>query len=91
MENKYFDADELNWEDPKPLKKDAGDRWNRVKQALIDHPNQWAIIAYTDNGKINTTILKKKHLGDGFDITCRHSGKERTVYARYVGKLNEED
>lgn len=92
METTYFDVDELKWEDPKISRRDASRRWDRVRQELMNNPNQWAIIVHNNSGKrFNTTLIGKKYLGEGFDIAVRHSGKERNMYARYIGTINKEE
>ena len=88
--NTYFDANELKWENPKPLMTDSPARWERVKKALMDNPNQWALVAENNHGMKLVAPNIRKYLGDEFEIVCRQSGKHRTAHARYVGTLNEE-
>jgi len=86
--------EELIWEEPPPTMHEQGTaEWDRIANALREHPGVWAMVKISSN-HANATHIKKGNLRS-FQPAGSFEAKSRSIdsttnnvklYARYVGE-----
>ena len=88
----YFSGSELEFgELPPALKEGSQSRWNSVRKSLMNRPNEWAVVAENNGGKVPNIGQIKKSLGNNYEVASRRSSMTCKVYARYVDQEGSDE